>query len=181
MTVATTLFEFDDTYARAVPRLSQPWKAEPVRSPELLVLNEELVAELGVESAALREPSGVALLVSQVPEGVPTVAQVYAGHQFGMYVPRLGDGRALLLGEVVDTARARVVGMPSACIASPIKYSRSIGPTAARPSPPRANGVRPEPFRCRSRRRPAVSTTSPSSSARPSPRRGTYIPNWWPA
>ena len=107
MTVATTLFEFDDTYARAVPRLSQPWKAEPVRSPELLVLNEELVAELGVESAALREPSGVALLVGQVPEGVPTVAQVYAGHQFGMYVPRLGDGRALLLGEVVDTAGRR--------------------------------------------------------------------------
>ena len=55
---------------------------------------------------------------------------------------------------VATTASARVVGMPSACIASPITYSRSIGPTAAFPSPPRANGVRPEPFRCRSRRRP---------------------------
>ena len=69
---------------------------------------------------------------------------------------------------VATTASARVVGMPSACIASPITYSRSIGPTAALPSPPRANGVRPEPFRCRSRAVP----TSPSSSARPSPRRG---------
>ncbi len=56
--------------------------------------------------------------------------------------------------------------MPSACIASPITYSRSIGPTAALPSPPRANGVRPDPFRCRSRRRPCTSITSPSSSAR---------------
>ena len=59
---------------------------------------------------------------------------------------------------VATTASARVVGMPSACIASPITYSRSIGPTAALPSPPRANGVRPEPFRCRSRRRPWTST-----------------------
>ena len=63
-------------------------------------------------------------------------------------------------------------GSRGACIASPIRYSRSIGPTAALPSPPRANGVRPEPFRCRSRRRPWTSTTSPSSSARPSPSRG---------
>ena len=55
---------------------------------------------------------------------------------------------------VATTARERVVGMPRACIASLTTYSRSIGPTAARPSPPRANGVRPEPFRCRSRRRP---------------------------
>ena len=49
---------------------------------------------------------------------------------------------------------ARVVGMPSACIASLTTYSRSIGPTAASPSPPRENGVRPEPLRCRSRSRP---------------------------
>ncbi len=49
------------------------------------------------------------------------------------------------------TARARVVGTPSACIASLTTYSRSIGPTAASPSPPRANGVRPDPLRCRSR------------------------------
>ena len=70
---------------------------------------------------------------------------------------------------VATTASERVVGMPSACIASLTTYSRSIGPTAARPSPPRANGVRPDPFRCRSRSRPSASTSSPSSSARPSP------------
>ncbi len=103
MTLARTLFEFDDSYARQVPSLSVPWTAAPVPAPELLVLNEELAAELGVDAAALREPAGVSLLVGHgLPDGVTPVAQAYAGHQFGMYVPRLGDGRALLLGEVVD-------------------------------------------------------------------------------
>src|SRR5580704_14832968 len=102
MTVAATLFRFEDSYAREVPGLSTPWTAAPASDPELLVLNEELAVELGADPAALREPSGVALLVGQVPEGVTTVAKAYAGHQFGMYSPRLGDGRALLLGEVID-------------------------------------------------------------------------------
>jgi serine/tyrosine/threonine adenylyltransferase len=108
MTTARTLFEFDHSYAREVPGLSLPWTAAPVPAPELLVLNEELAAELGVEAAALREPAGVALLVGHgLPDGVTPVAQAYAGHQFGQYVPRLGDGRALLLGEVIDTAGRR--------------------------------------------------------------------------
>ncbi|HEY6499376.1 MAG TPA: protein adenylyltransferase SelO family protein, partial [Streptosporangiaceae bacterium] len=107
MTVATNLFRFEDSYTREVPGLSVPWTAAPAPAPELLVLNEELAAELGVDSAALREPPGVALLVGQVPEGVTTVAQAYAGHQFGMYAPRLGDGRAVLLGEVLDTRGRR--------------------------------------------------------------------------
>ena len=102
MTVATALFRFDDSYAREVPGLSVPWAAAPVPAPELLVLNEQLAVELGADPAALREPPGVALLVGQVPAGVTTVAQAYAGHQFGGYAPRLGDGRALLLGEVID-------------------------------------------------------------------------------
>ena len=107
MTVATSLFRFEDSYARAVPGLSVPWTADSAPAPELQVLNEELAVEVGVDPAALREPSGVALLVGQVPEGVTTVAQAYAGHQFGIYVPRLGDGRALLLGEVIDTQGRR--------------------------------------------------------------------------
>ena len=102
MTVATALFRFDDSYAREVPGLSVPWAAAPVPAPGLLVLNEELAMELGADPAALREPPGVLLLVGQVPAGVTPVAQAYAGHQFGVYVPRLGDGRALLLGEVSD-------------------------------------------------------------------------------
>ena len=98
MTVATTLFRFDDSYAREVPGLSVSWAAAPVPAPELLVLNEELAMELGADPAALREPPGVSLLVGRAPGGAATVAQAYAGHQFGVYVPRLGDGRALLLG-----------------------------------------------------------------------------------
>ena len=108
MTTAQTLFEFDDSYAREVPGLSVPWTAAPVPAPELLVLNEGLAAELGVEPAALRAPAGVSLLVGHgLPDGVTPVAQAYAGHQFGGYVPRLGDGRALLLGEVTDTSGRR--------------------------------------------------------------------------
>jgi uncharacterized protein YdiU (UPF0061 family) len=107
MTVAASLFRFEDSYAREVPGLSVPWTAASAPAPELRVLNEELAVELGVDPAALREPSGVALLVGQVPEGVTTVAQAYAGHQFGMYSPRLGDGRAVLLGEVIDTRGRR--------------------------------------------------------------------------
>jgi uncharacterized protein YdiU (UPF0061 family) len=102
MTVVTTLFRFDDSYAREVPGLSVPWAAAPVPAPELLVLNEELATELGADPARLREPLGVSLLAGRAPQGVTTVAQAYAGHQFGVYVPRLGDGRALLLGEVID-------------------------------------------------------------------------------
>ncbi len=88
----------EDTYARAVPGLVLPFTAAPAPDPHVVALDEDLAAELGLDPEALRS-SG--LLVGQVPEGVRTVAQVYAGHQFGMYQPRLGDGRAVLLGEIV--------------------------------------------------------------------------------
>jgi len=107
-TTERVLFEFDDSYAREVPKMSVPWKAAPARRPELLVLNEPLAEELGVDPAALREPEGVALLLGHgLPETVVPVAQAYAGHQFGGYSPRLGDGRALLLGEVLDVEGRR--------------------------------------------------------------------------
>ncbi len=108
MTVARALLDFDDSYARELPGLVVPWSAAPVPDPELLALNEGLAAELGVDPAGLRAPAGVALLVGHgLPDGVTPVAQAYAGHQFGNYVPRLGDGRALLLGEVIDRAGHR--------------------------------------------------------------------------
>jgi uncharacterized protein YdiU (UPF0061 family) len=107
VSVATNLFRFEDSYAREVPGLSVPWEAAPAPAPELLVLNDGLAGELGVDPAALREPPGVALLVGRAPEGVTTVAQAYAGHQFGRYSPRLGDGRAVLLGEVLDSRGRR--------------------------------------------------------------------------
>ena len=78
-------------------------------SREALVINEPLAAELGIDPNWLRSPDGVRLLVGNlVPDGARPVAQTYAGHQFGGYSPRLGDGRALLLGELADIhGRAR--------------------------------------------------------------------------
>jgi len=102
-TATRALFEFDDSYARELPSLSVPWRVSPVPAPSLLVLNGELADELGVDADLLREPVGVALLAGNTaPDGVSPAAQAYSEHQFGGYVPRLGDGRALLLGEVLD-------------------------------------------------------------------------------
>ena len=91
------------TYVRDLDGLFVPWQAAEVPAPELLVLNEELARELGADPAALRTPGGISLLIgTTVPDGLEPVAQGYAGHQFGGWSPRLGDGRALLLGEVLD-------------------------------------------------------------------------------
>ena len=104
MTVAArSLFAFEDSFARELEGLYVPWQGTPVPEPRLLALNEELAAELGLDAQALRTQGGVDVLAgSVVPDGASPVAQAYAGHQFGAYSPRLGDGRALLLGEVVD-------------------------------------------------------------------------------
>ena len=80
-----------------------PWQAEQVPDPQLLVLNESLAVELGLDPALLTSEDGLRLLVGNlVPNGATPVAQAYSGHQFGGFAPRLGDGRALLLGELVD-------------------------------------------------------------------------------
>ncbi len=104
MTVAAVpVFDLDDSFARELVGLHRPWAPEPVSDAQLLVLNEDLAAELGLDVAALRSPEVVDVLAGNaVPDGVTTVAQAYAGHQFGGYSPQLGDGRALLLGEVTD-------------------------------------------------------------------------------
>jgi len=109
VTVATRpKFAFDNSYVRDLPGLYVPWQPRPVAAPELLVLNQQLAVELGLDPDALRSPVGVAILAGNVvPEAAASVAQAYAGHQFGHYVPRLGDGRALLLGELIDVAGRR--------------------------------------------------------------------------
>ena len=84
------------------------WRAEEVPEPRLLVLNEQLATELGLDAASLRGLDGLRFLVGNLlPAGATPVAQAYAGHQFGWFAPRLGDGRALLLGEHID-AEGRV-------------------------------------------------------------------------
>ncbi|MBA2447992.1 MAG: YdiU family protein [Chloroflexi bacterium] len=101
-------FAFDNSYVRELEGLYVPWQATPAPAPQLLALNEELASDLGLDAAALRSPDGVDFLVGNVvPEGASPVAQAYAGHQFGWFSPVLGDGRALLLGEVVDVEGRR--------------------------------------------------------------------------
>ncbi|MCH9640989.1 MAG: YdiU family protein [Actinomycetia bacterium] len=92
-----------DRFGRELPELAVHWQAEAAPAPKLVILNEPLAAELGLDPAWLRSAEGLGLLVgTTVPEDATPVAQAYAGHQFGGFVPRLGDGRALLLGEIVD-------------------------------------------------------------------------------
>ncbi|GAA4692824.1 YdiU family protein [Pseudonocardia yuanmonensis] len=103
-----SLFTFDNSYVHDLGELCVPWEAARAPEPSLVVLNDELAAELGVDAEALRAPEGVAVLAGNAkPEGAASVAMAYAGHQFGGYVPRLGDGRALLLGEVLDSRGRR--------------------------------------------------------------------------
>ena len=97
----TSALVLEDGFASALPEMALEWQAAQAPAPELLVLNEPLAVQLGLDPAYLRSAEGVQLLVgASVPEGARPVAQAYAGHQFGGYSPRLGDGRALLLGEL---------------------------------------------------------------------------------
>ena len=92
-----------DRFFRDLPELGVRWQAETFPDPKLLALNEPLAGELDLDADWLRGADGLRFLVGAlVPDGAAPVAQAYAGHQFGGYVPRLGDGRALLLGELAD-------------------------------------------------------------------------------
>ncbi len=103
MTVAPPTVTLDNRFARELAEMAVPWQAAETPDPRLLVLNEPLAVELGLDPAWLRSPEGLRLLVGTVvPAGAAPVAQAYAGHQFGGFAPRLGDGRALLLGEFLD-------------------------------------------------------------------------------
>ncbi|MHA7280933.1 protein adenylyltransferase SelO [Arthrobacter sp. MDT2-2] len=93
----------DGRFARELPEMAVAWQADEAPEPQLLALNDQLAVELGVDPGFLRSPEGLALLIgTSVPEGATPVAQAYSGHQFGSFNPRLGDGRALLLGEITD-------------------------------------------------------------------------------
>ena len=105
---APRFFAFDNTYVRDLEEFYVLWKPTPASKPSLIRLNEELARELGADPAALASPAGIATLAgSLVPEGAEPIAQAYAGHQFGHFSPQLGDGRALLLGEVIDRSGER--------------------------------------------------------------------------
>ncbi|GEP04653.1 protein adenylyltransferase SelO [Methylobacterium oxalidis] len=99
---------FDNSYARLPQRFYARVPPTPVAAPRLLRLNRALALELGLDPDWLEGPEGTAMLAgNRVAEGSEPIAAAYAGHQFGQFVPQLGDGRAILLGEVVDGAGRR--------------------------------------------------------------------------
>ena len=107
MTHGTNIL-FDNTYARLPERFFARQAPAPVPAPTLVRINRELAATLSVDSDWFASADGVAMLAgSATPEGSEPIAQAYAGHQFGGFVPQLGDGRAILLGEAIDTSGAR--------------------------------------------------------------------------
>ena len=101
-------FGFDNTYARELPGAYVAWKPAAAPAPRVLFANLALADELGLPSQALQGPDAAALFAGNLlPADAEPIAQVYAGHQFGGFSPQLGDGRALLLGEVIDRTGAR--------------------------------------------------------------------------
>ena len=101
-------FNFDNSFARSLEGFFKPCQAEPATAPTLLQFNHALAKELGLDPVALDSEAGLAIFSGNAtPEGSEPLAQAYAGHQFGGFSPQLGDGRALLLGEVIDTQQRR--------------------------------------------------------------------------
>src|ERR1035441_9833181 len=99
---------FNNTHARLPERFFTRQEAAHVPEPKLIRLNRGLAAQLSMDIDWLESAAGIAILAGNaIREGAEPIAQAYAGHQFGGFVPQLGDGRALLLGEVIDTNGAR--------------------------------------------------------------------------
>ena len=93
------MIPFDNSYARLPGTMHAGAQPTPVTAPRLIKVNAPLARELGIDPAHLTAEMAVG---NVLPEGAAPIAQAYAGHQFGTLVPQLGDGRAILLGEVVD-------------------------------------------------------------------------------
>ena len=95
---------FDNSYARLPARFYTRQAPTPVAQPALVAVNKALARDLGIDPKALTSRDGIDTLAGNaVPDGADPLAQVYAGHQFGGWSPQLGDGRAVLLGEVIDS------------------------------------------------------------------------------
>ncbi|MFZ0713062.1 protein adenylyltransferase SelO [Mycobacterium sp.] len=98
-----TTVALQDRFASDLPEMAVSWQAQTFPDLRLLAFNTPLAGQLGLDAAWLTSPDGLRFLVGNlIPSGAAPVAQAYAGHQFGGYVPQLGDGRALLLGELSD-------------------------------------------------------------------------------
>lgn len=97
------IIPFDNSYAVQMEGFYVPWEAAKVPAPEIIQFNDELAKELGLNAADLNSKEGAQLFAgNEMPQEASPLAQVYAGHQFGGFSPQLGDGRALLIGEIID-------------------------------------------------------------------------------
>lgn len=96
-------FQFDNSYARLPERFYSRLNPTPVRYPRLIKLNQPLAEMLGLDLSLLDDSTAAAIFSGNtIPDGAEPLAMAYAGHQFGHLVPQLGDGRAILLGEIID-------------------------------------------------------------------------------
>ena len=99
----TVHFPFQNTYAALPANFFARVAPTPVATPRLIKLNRALAVHLGLDPDVLETPEGAEILAGKrLPDGADPIAMAYAGHQFGHFVPQLGDGRAILLGEVID-------------------------------------------------------------------------------
>jgi uncharacterized protein YdiU (UPF0061 family) len=106
--VPAAAIRFDNSYARELPGCYVAWPPAPVQAPQLLFVNRALAGELGLDFGEHDEEALAALFCGNaLPAGAEPIAQAYAGHQFGGFSPQLGDGRALLIGEVIDRGGRR--------------------------------------------------------------------------
>jgi uncharacterized protein YdiU (UPF0061 family) len=104
----TVHFPFENTYAALPANFFARVAPTPVIAPRLIKLNRPLAIQLGLDPDRLNSPEGAEILAGKrIPEGADPIAMAYAGHQFGHFVPQLGDGRAILLGEVIDADGVR--------------------------------------------------------------------------
>ena len=101
-------FNFDNSFARSLKGFYVSCEASPTIAPKFLLCNQALAEELGLDPGTLDSEAGLEIFSGNVaPEGSEPLAQAYAGHQFGGFNPHLGDGRAILLGEVIDCQHRR--------------------------------------------------------------------------
>ncbi|MHC1946591.1 YdiU family protein [Bradyrhizobium sp. UFLA06-06] len=99
----TIHFPFQNTYSALPANFFARVAPTPVAAPRLIKLNRALAVQLGLDPDLLSTPEGAEILAGKrLPDGADPIAMAYAGHQFGHFVPQLGDGRAILLGEVID-------------------------------------------------------------------------------
>ena len=111
--------DFDNSYARLPDRFYTKLPPVPVANPQVLRVNDALARELGIDPSDL---TAEVLTGNTLLPGTDPLAQVYAGHQFGGWVPRLGDGRAILLGEVAGDFGRRDIQLKGSGITP---YSRN--------------------------------------------------------